>query len=621
VTLMTPRSLRAIAAGLCWSAAASAWAGDAPQRLVVRLKAGAEGTREAAQSATRALAPGAQHLRTTAFGAHVVQLPAGTTAAEAAALARRLAAQNPAVQSAEADLPLRSHAEAVTVPDAYAPLTADTYAHQQWPLMGREPGRVGRANFGRAWQRTTGHDDVVVAVLDSGGTHHPDTLAREHAGFDFITELPLAADGSGRDADATDPGDFCASGIGDSDWHGTAAAGMIAAVPGNAYGVAGAAPGVRLQHVRVLGRCGAWSSDVADAIVWAAGGQVPGVPANATPARVINLSLGAPADACSAFMQDAVDAAARLGAVVVASAGNEGRRGIDMPANCRGVLAVAAATESGDLAHYSNHAPGIALAAPAGGECKTQRESCIAHGAPSVGTLGRTVFEGHAEVRYFGGTSAAAPHVAAAAALVVSANPALTPREVASVLRASAWRGLPADSFCAAGRDCGAGLLDAHAAVLAADGPVLSIEGPLTSPRASQSVRLTASASLAGHAVQPVSVQWLQVDGPGVAMTGADTLSMAFTVPAGLASGQVLAFEASAVFADGRIVQDSIVLAVAAAPSDGDEPLAVPADPGATEPPDGGGGATSISWLALLALAAARLPARRARRPDGPAST
>ena len=88
-------------------------------------------------------------------------------------------------------------------------------------------------------------------------------------------------------------------------------------------------------------------------------------------------------------------------------------------------------------------------------------------------------------MRYFGGTSAAAPHVAAAAALVLSANPALAPREVAAILRATAMRDVPADSFCAHGAHCGAGFLDAEAAVLAARAPQpapVPSESPTTEP-------------------------------------------------------------------------------------------------------------------------------------------
>ena len=472
---MKKRDLCALAACLAAGASAPAQALP-PQRLVIQLEASPQGVeRESAlalQSA-RTLVLDATFVRATAAGAHVVELPAGTSPEAAAAVARRLAKKDPAVRRVEIDRRMVPHAEPVPAPSApIEPTTLDSFSHHQWPLMARAPGRAGRANFHGAWQRTTGAAGVVVAVLDSGTTHHPDTVSRELGGFDMVSDVALSADGGDRDADPTDPGDFCANGSAASDWHGTAAAGLIGAIADNGFGIAGAAHGVRLQHVRVLGRCGAWSSDVADAIVWAAGGRVPGMPQNATPAQVVNLSLGAPTDTCAGFMQQAIDEAQRLGAVVIASAGNAARQGMDMPANCRGAVSVAAGTESGDLARYSNHSPNVTITAPAGGDCRSQRDTCIPGGTATVGTVGATLFEQHAEVRYFGGTSAAAPHVAAAAALVLSANPALVPREVAAILRATAMRDVPADSFCAQGAHCGAGFLDAEAAVLAAHGPV-----------------------------------------------------------------------------------------------------------------------------------------------------
>lgn len=84
-------------------------------------------------------------------------------------------------------------------------------------------------------------------------------------------------------------------------------------------------------------------SDIADGMVWAAGGAVAGVPANPTPARVINLSLGG-SGACSTTFQPALTTVRSLGAVVVVAAGNSaGDANASMPANCQGVAAAAAA--------------------------------------------------------------------------------------------------------------------------------------------------------------------------------------------------------------------------------------------------------------------------------------
>ncbi|MEE7547807.1 S8 family serine peptidase, partial [Xanthomonas sp. Kuri4-1] len=157
-------------------------------------------------------------------------------------------------------------------------------------------------NVRPAWDKATGNG-VVVAVIDTGITSHPDLDANILPGYDFISDTFVSRDGDGRDADPSDEGDWnpvqgecyttpSPSPITDSSWHGTHVAGTIAAVTNNAVGVAGTAYNAKIVPVRVLGRCGGYTSDIADAIVWASGGSVSGVPANANPAEVINMSLG-----------------------------------------------------------------------------------------------------------------------------------------------------------------------------------------------------------------------------------------------------------------------------------------------------------------------------------------
>ena len=128
-----------------------------------------------------------------------------------------------------------------------------------------------------------------MAVVDTGVRPHADLKANLLAGYDFITDSAIAGDGNGRDADASDPGDFttagqCGSGAPatPSSWHGTHVAGIVAAAANNASGVAGLAFGAKVLPLRVLGRCGGYTSDIADAISWAAGNAVTGVPANPT---------------------------------------------------------------------------------------------------------------------------------------------------------------------------------------------------------------------------------------------------------------------------------------------------------------------------------------------------
>ena len=113
-------------------------------------------------------------------------------------------------------------------------------------------------------------------------------------GVDMIENSATARDGDGRDMNPTDEGDWAWY---PSTWHGTHVAGTIGAAQ-NEIGISGIAPNVSIQHVRVLGRCGGSLSDIADGVTWASGGTVSGVPANATPAHIINMSLGGGSSTC-----------------------------------------------------------------------------------------------------------------------------------------------------------------------------------------------------------------------------------------------------------------------------------------------------------------------------------
>ncbi|HET7863671.1 MAG TPA: S8 family serine peptidase, partial [Burkholderiaceae bacterium] len=192
-----------------------------------------------------------------------------------------------------------------------------------------------------------------------------------------------------------------------------------------------------------------------DAIVWASGGTVAGIPPNPTPARVINMSLGGEGQ-CPQVVQHAIDEARGRGTVVVVSAGNSALpASTSSPANCQGVIAVAAVGRTGARASYSNFGYGVTVAAPGGDG---------AYGILSTLNDGVTKPRADNYVSYQG-TSMAAPHVAGVVALMLSVNPSLTPDQVALELKASARPGGPKCRFC------GAGLLDADAAVTAAMGP------------------------------------------------------------------------------------------------------------------------------------------------------
>ena len=132
-----------------------------------------------------------------------------------------------------------------------------------------------------AWDRTTG-SGATVAVIDTGITSHPDLDRNVVPGYDFISNSAAARDGGGRDSNPRDEGDWYAAGecgtagASDSSWHGTHVAGTVAAVA-DSRGVVGVAPNAKIQPIRVLGKCGGSLSDIADAVVWAAGGTVAGL--------------------------------------------------------------------------------------------------------------------------------------------------------------------------------------------------------------------------------------------------------------------------------------------------------------------------------------------------------
>ncbi len=328
---------------------------------------------------------------------------------------------------------------------------------------GQSPGGI---SLPRAWDTSIG-GNIVVAVIDTGILPaHPDIVGSPNliAGFDMISDATIANDGGGRDNDPTDPGDavaanecFSGSPALPNSWHGTHVAGTIGVGrTDNGVGVAGVNWTVGLQAVRVLGKCGGTIADINDGIRWAAGLAVPGVPANATRARVINMSLGAgPGLPCSASpsTQAAINDAVAAGAAVVVAAGNDAADASDfLPASCNNVITVAASDARGHLVtRYSNFGATVEIMAPGGdaqrddnGDGNNDGVLSMVH--PNAGTYAR-----------YNGTSMAAPHVAGVAALYLAQTPTLTPAQLTAELQSNA---LPrTSSQCP--QPCGAGLLSA----------------------------------------------------------------------------------------------------------------------------------------------------------------
>ena len=319
-------------------------------------------------------------------------------------------------------------------------LPTDPYFAQQWNLQ--------QIDIQDAWAVKSGAP-VTVAVLDTGYVRSdeltsPGGTSREINGYDFVSDASRSGDGDGRDPDG--------SGVGPLAYHGEVVANLIAAAR-DGQGVVGVNPQARILHVRVAGTDGLIApQDLADALRWAAGLSVPGVPVNRTPARVLNLSLYAdfvPLTGCDARVNAAIQAVTARGVLVVAGAANDGANAAGYtPAGCPNVLTVTAVDRSGQRPPYANWGRTVALAAPGG--------------SPEEGL---PLLSG-GELLLRNGTSFAAPQVAGVASLMLGVNPALTPAALISLLKLSATpfpagRCDPVNALYT----CGSGVLNAGAAL------------------------------------------------------------------------------------------------------------------------------------------------------------
>ena len=462
--------LRAFVLGLVMLvplAASAAEGGGFTDRIIVKYRNAPIASSAAAPSAASAAAADVQvrgtanaaarlgvqlsRLHATALGSQVLKVDRRLSLAEATQLARDIAAGDPSVEYAEPDRMM------------HATLTPnDPDYNQQWHYFESTAG----INAPAAWDKSTG-SGVVVGVIDTGYRPHADLAANILPGYDFISDTFVANDGDGRDSDARDPGDWMNAGdcgTGDpaafeaSSWHGTHTSGTIAALTNNSTGVAGIAFNAKIVPARVLGKCGGYTSDIADAIIWVSGGSVSGVPANANPAKVINISLGG-SGACDSTTQSAINSARSRGTSVIVAAGNSNANASNFsPANCSGVVTVASVNRSGGKSYFSNFGSIVKVAAPGG-----DMRSSASNGILSTLNDGSTT-PGNDVYAFYQGTSMATPHVVGVVALMLSVKPALTPDQVLSILQSTAR---PFPATCS---QCGSGIVDALAAVNAAIG-------------------------------------------------------------------------------------------------------------------------------------------------------
>ena len=424
------------------------------------------------------------------------------------------------------------------------------YASSQWHYQ--TPATYpGALNLPSAWDITSGDANMVIAVIDTGFRPHPDLESRRVAGYDFISDPTAANDGGGRDNDATDPGDACG---GESSWHGTHVAGTIGALSNNNLGVSGVNWNSKIQHIRVLGKCGGSTSDISDAIRWAAGLSVAGVPDNTTPAKVINMSLGGQ-NTCSITEQNAINDAVAAGAVIVVAAGNNNTDASAFsPASCNNVITVAAVGKNGQRASYSNYGSVIDVAAPGGSD------GDLVWSTMNTGTT----TPADDSYKGYNGTSMAAPHVTGTVSLMLSVNPTMTPSQIESYLKNST-RAFPVGTI----RDCntsicGTGLVDAYEAVASVSNNVF----PTVDAGSDQRVNTNTFVSMTGIGNDPdgtiASYQWTQVSGPAVTLSNANTATASFIAPT--VSG-VLIFNLKVTDDGGGIANDTLVITVNTPPT------------------------------------------------------
>jgi len=309
---------------------------------------------------------------------------------------------------------------------------------QQWALNNTAQG--GRGIAGKdiravtAWDRTRGSSSITIAIIDEGVDYaHPDlnTSGKLVTGYDALLKR-----------DNPNP-------VATRDDHGTACAGIAAAAGNNGLGVSGVAPGSRIMGIRIAQGTanGGWSttdSALADGIATAANRG----------ADVLSNSWGggAPSSVITNAIRHAkTNGRGGKGAVVVFATGNNSGS-VSYPANLPEVFSVGACNQWGEYKSRTSRD-----GEPWGSNFGPQVDVC----APGVSVY--TTTNGGGYINNFNGTSAATPHVAGVAALVLSLNPNLTAAQVEQILRNAT------DVVGSAGRDdyTGHGFINAFKAVQA----------------------------------------------------------------------------------------------------------------------------------------------------------
>ncbi|MDM8519722.1 S8 family peptidase [Anaerolineales bacterium HSG6] len=293
-------------------------------------------------------------------------------------------------QKAQEDLASLDQVQFVTYNHQIQALNTPNDANydKQWSLHNSDDYDIDAPE---AWDITTGNDNIIIAVIDSGlDLEHPEFEGRIITGYNYIAPgtLPI-----------------------DQYQHGTHVTGIAAASGNNEIGIAGLAWQAQIMPLKVLDTSGNGdSANLAEAVYFAVDHG----------AKIINMSVGERYSSWPCEMEEveaAFEYADQNGVLLVSAAGNDYRQGVNCPAAYEQAIAVGSTTDEDHLSSFSNYGPRLDITAPGGGG-KTDIYSTIPDSS----------------YRYKRGTSMATPHVSGVAALVWSIDPTLTHHQIRVIL-------------------------------------------------------------------------------------------------------------------------------------------------------------------------------------------
>ena len=333
---------------------------------------------------------------------------------------------------------------------------------------------------------------IVVGVLDSGYTFHPDlihVLVDPTTGatqlFSVLAGFTEDNPSSGYNAllhknDAFDTGTQCETENTKSNWHGTAVSALIAGLNQNKQGIMGVNPFSLILPVRTLGKCGGSNSTIMYSLYWLLSSENPYGPQGTGQLKVINMSLGSKYPAmCDSVTQNILDRFHAAGISVVVSSGNESSSStIYSPGNCRNVITTAALDYCGTYASYSNVGENVDFSAPGGSTLSFARKNNCATNIPSkipyAAHRSTGDFDGNLSYTYSeaGGTSFSAPLIAGVLSVIYTISPTLTADQAYQILQESSrsihyafQSNLALEGKCTASL-CGHGVPDLEQAIL-----------------------------------------------------------------------------------------------------------------------------------------------------------